>query len=86
MHIEYCNLCDHTEMAEKAAQWFHEKWKVPYEEYLTSINQSLCAQSAVPQWYMALEGGRIIERGDHDDLIAQKGRYYQLYTGGAELE
>ena len=35
---------------------------------------------------MVLEGGRIIERGDHDDLIAQKGRYYQLYTGGAELE
>ena len=35
---------------------------------------------------MVLEGGRIIERGDHDDLIAQKGRYYQLYTGGAELD
>ena len=35
---------------------------------------------------MVLEGGQIIERGDHDDLIAQKGRYYQLYTGGAELE
>ena len=33
---------------------------------------------------MVLEGGRIIERGDHDDLIAQKGRYYQLYTGGPD--
>lgn len=30
---------------------------------------------------MVLEDGRIIERGNHDDLIAQKGRYYQLYTG-----
>ena len=30
---------------------------------------------------MVLENGRIIERGDHDDLISQKGKYYQLYTG-----
>ncbi len=35
---------------------------------------------------MVLEQGQIIERGDHDDLLAQKGRYYQLYTGQAELE
>ncbi len=34
---------------------------------------------------MVLEQGNIIERGDHDDLIAQHGRYYQLYTGQAEL-
>lgn len=32
---------------------------------------------------MVLEQGRIIERGSHDELIAQKGRYYQLYTGNA---
>ena len=34
---------------------------------------------------MVLENGEIIERGDHDDLIAQKGKYYQLYTGAFEL-
>lgn len=34
---------------------------------------------------MVLEQGEIIERGDHDSLIAQGGRYYQLYTGQAEL-
>ena len=34
---------------------------------------------------MVLEQGEIIERGDHDDLLEQKGRYYQLYTGMAEL-
>lgn len=34
---------------------------------------------------MVLEQGRIIERGTHDELIAAKGRYYQLYTGNAVL-
>lgn len=35
---------------------------------------------------MVLEQGRIIERGNHDELIAQKARYYQLYTGNAISE
>ncbi|NBJ93173.1 ABC transporter ATP-binding protein [bacterium 1xD42-62] len=34
---------------------------------------------------MVLENGEIIERGDHDDLLSQKGRYYELYTGLSEL-
>ena len=34
---------------------------------------------------MVLENGEIIERGDHDDLLALKGRYYELYTGKSEL-
>ncbi len=35
---------------------------------------------------MVLDHGRIIERGSHDSLIAEKGQYYQLYTGAFELE
>ena len=35
---------------------------------------------------MVLDHGHIIERGDHDDLIAQRGTYYRLYTGAFELE
>ena len=34
---------------------------------------------------MVLDQGRIIERGDHESLLAEKGRYYQLYTGAFEL-
>lgn len=32
---------------------------------------------------MVLENGRIIERGNHEQLLEEKGRYYQLYTGSA---
>ncbi|PWL45591.1 MAG: multidrug ABC transporter ATP-binding protein [Clostridiales bacterium] len=35
---------------------------------------------------LVLEHGEIIERGDHQSLIAEKGKYYQLYTGALELE
>jgi ATP-binding cassette subfamily B protein len=34
---------------------------------------------------IVLENGEIIERGDHEDLLKQHGRYYQLYTGQFEL-
>lgn len=35
---------------------------------------------------LVLEHGKVIERGSHDELLAQKGRYYQLYTGQYELD
>ena len=35
---------------------------------------------------MVLENGKIIERGEHEQLLEQKGKYYELYTGAFELE
>ncbi len=35
---------------------------------------------------ICLDHGRVIERGTHDELIAKRGYYYQLYTGAFELE
>ena len=34
---------------------------------------------------IVLENGEILERGSHEELVAEKGRYYQLYTGQLEL-
>ena len=42
--------------------------------------------STVKNSDVVLDHGRIIERGTHDQLIAQKGQYYKLYTGAFELE
>ena len=35
---------------------------------------------------MVMDHGHIIERGNHEQLLEKKGRYYQLYTGAFELE
>ena len=50
------------------------------------LSRTVCPPSATVKAIMVLDHGRIIERGDHDDLIAQKGTYYQLYTGAFELD
>ena len=48
-----------TAVEEKAAQWFHEKWNVPVDAYLESIEESLNSENPVPQWYLAVKEGRI---------------------------
>ena len=50
------------------------------QEQLSAAMNITCA--AVSKW----ERGEIIERGNHEKLIAEKGTYYQLYTGAFELE
>lgn len=53
-------LVDNQPLKQTAAQWFHEKWKVPLEAYLESMEDSFTADSGVPQWYLALDEGRIV--------------------------
>ena len=54
------HIKDKPEMLEAAAKWFHEKWGVPEEAYRGSMEESLSGGNAVPQWYIAVENGRII--------------------------
>lgn len=58
--IEICNIREYPQMAEEAARWFHEKWQIPLDAYQESIGECLKGEGAVPQWYLALEDGRIV--------------------------
>ena len=51
-----------------------------------SSSRTACPPCSNADAIMVLDHGRIIERGTHNDLIAQHGTYYQLYTGAFELE
>ena len=42
------------------AQWFHQKWGIPLKAYLESMEECLAAEASVPQWYAALQQGKII--------------------------
>lgn len=54
------NLREKPQWKQKAAQWFHEKWNVPVDAYLESIEESLNSENPVPQWYLAVNEEQII--------------------------
>ena len=58
--IEIVKIREHREKAEKAAEWFHEKWGIPLEAYQESIHECLEKENAIPQWYIAVEGDTIV--------------------------
>ena len=60
MAYKIINLRDCPEQKDETAAWFHDKWGIPLEAYRESMEQCLAGGSPVPQWYMAVEDGRII--------------------------
>lgn len=60
MKYEIIRLTDKPEIKEQAAQWFHEKWGIPLEEYAESMAECLSENKPVPQWYVTMEQNRII--------------------------
>ena len=60
MQYKLVRLTDKPEMMEQAALWFHQKWGIPLEAYQESMTQCLQCGGPVPQWYMAMDGERIV--------------------------
>ncbi len=60
MDYQIIRLADQPEIKEQAAKWFHEKWGIPLAAYLDSMEESLAGEKPFPQWYVAVEDGRII--------------------------
>ena len=57
---EIIRLTEHPEYKDSMAGWFHEKWGVPTEAYLESMDEALTSESGVPEWYVAVDGEKII--------------------------
>ena len=53
-------LRDFPEKKEEMARWFHEKWGIPLEAYMESMEDCLAQKTGVPQWYAAMEGKEIV--------------------------
>lgn len=60
MKTSIIRLSDRPEWKERMACWFHEKWGIPKEAYLESMEACLPERAPVPQWYAVLNGTRII--------------------------
>lgn len=58
--MELIKLREHKEFMTAAAEWFHQKWGVPLEAYRESMEACIADKEAVPQWYLALEGDKIV--------------------------
>lgn len=57
---EMIKIQEQPELLEAAAQWFHEKWGIPKEAYVESMEACIANEGAVPQWYVAMQDEAII--------------------------
>ena len=60
MKYKITRLIDRPKMKKQAARWFHEKWGIPMEAYLESMEECLENRNAVPQWYCVMDDEKII--------------------------
>ena len=61
--MQILRLSDYPQYKEMAAQWFSEKWQIPVEAYLESIQISIDQKHAIPHWYIVLNENRHLIAG-----------------------
>lgn len=59
------SIAQHPALMERAARWFHEKWDVPLQAYVESMQSSLQTQTGVPAWYVIAD--------EQDNIVAGLG-------------
>ena len=71
--MQILRLSDYPQYKEMAAHWFSEKWQIPVEAYLESIQISIDQKHAIPQWYIVLNkdkhliaGAGVIDNDFHE--------------------
>ena len=60
MDYRIVKIQEHPEMLDTASRWFHEKWGIPLEAYRESMEDCLKNQGPVPQWYVVMDGEKIV--------------------------
>ena len=60
MDYKIIKIRENAHLVEKCATWFNQKWGIPKEAYLDSMNDCIKNEGAVPQWYVALDGEKIV--------------------------
>lgn len=60
MNYALISLQNNPKILLKAAKWFHQKWNIPLEAYLTSMQECLQSKNPIPQWYLVLDKEKII--------------------------
>lgn len=58
--VEMIKIREHGNLAARAAEWFHLKWRIPMEAYEESIEECISNRRTVPQWYLAMENDKIV--------------------------
>ncbi len=60
MNYQIISVLDHPHMKTFMAQWFSDKWGIPESVYMESMEACLEKKTSYPQWYIAMDGDRII--------------------------